>query len=68
MERVKSDRTILDSGAGVCAVCADDTETEVKIGSKVGIVALVILGFAIGIAVTPLNRTTPFVEAALLLP
>src|SRR5262249_2688825 len=30
-ERVQGDRAILDRGAGVCAVRADDTETEVTL-------------------------------------
>ena len=39
-----------------------------KIGNKVGIVALAILGLVAGTAVTPLNRSTPLVAGALVGP
>ena len=47
MERVEGDYAVLDSGAGVCAVCADDAEATMrKLGNILGCVGLAAFGIS----------------------
>ena len=45
MVGVEGDYAVLDYGAGVCAVCVDDVEAEMRTGNWIGILGL--LAFAL---------------------